>query len=97
MNRKQAHELARYKELLLSVAHPEKEPSPHDADHRRTGYHIVASVYQWNIDREAATRGHACFLDDADGCLRHRNLELFHHLVRDVILRNALTGGQRLL
>lgn len=74
VNRRQAHELARHGELLLSVAHPEKGPSPHDADHRRAGYHIVASVYLWNVDLAAATRAHACFLEDADWCHRYRKL-----------------------
>ncbi|MBF9144493.1 hypothetical protein [Hymenobacter properus] len=74
VNRKQAHELARYGELLLSVSQPDKGPSPHDADHSRAGYHIVASVYLWKIDLEAATRTHAPFLGDTDWCLRHRKL-----------------------
>lgn len=74
MNRKQAHELAQYGELMLSVAHPEKGPSPRDADHSQASYHIVMSVYLWNIDLEAATRTHASFLSDIDWCLCHRKL-----------------------
>lgn len=73
-NRLQAHELARYGELLLSVADPEKGPAPHDADHSRAGYHIVASVYVWNLDLEGAARVQGYFLENADWCRQQRKL-----------------------
>jgi len=73
-NRKEAHKLARYGELLLSVAHPQKGPSPHDAEYKRSGYHIIASVYLWNLDLEGATRVHAFFLGNAEWCIMYRKL-----------------------
>lgn len=82
-HREQAYLLARHGELLLSVApndfdktapNADEKPAPHDPEHRRAGYHIVASVYLWNRDLAGAARVHAHFMNEPDWCRKHRNL-----------------------